>query len=396
MHASRTRLWRLRAALLVVAAAAASTIAATAAPRAAAGPGIQVGIFDDPQILHGDPATVFPLLQRLNTDVGRVTLWWGGDAGVARARPTDATDPTDPAYDWSAYDRLAVEAKRAGITVLFTLLGTPVWANGGIGWNRAPTDPADLTDFARAAARRYNGMFRTAEGRKLPAVKRWLVWNEPNNPVFLKPQFVREAGRWVARSARVYAGLCNAAVAGIRSGQAAAKIACGATAPRGNNNPSSSRPSISPLPFLKAMRAAGARGFDAYAHHPYYGKRQETPSTPPPPGLDGVTTTAVTLGNLDVLEQALDKTYGSRMRLWITEYGYQTNPPDPTFGVTPSKQRAYVTQAYTMLRDDPRIDLFIWFLLRDEEQLTGWQSGLFTADGKAKPARTAFASLAAS
>ena len=43
--------------------------------------------------------------------------------------------------------------------------------------------------------------------------------------------------------------------------------------------------------------------------------------------------------------------------------------------------------------------MFLWFLLRDEERLGGWQSGLTTFDGKRKPSFNAFrravASLAA-
>ena len=49
------------------------------------------------------------------------------------------------------------------------------------------------------------------------------------------------------------------------------KVACGATAARGNNDPNGLKPSVSPLAFLRAMKKAGAAGFDAYAHHPYYG-----------------------------------------------------------------------------------------------------------------------------
>ena len=34
--------------------------------------------------------------------------------------------------------------------------------------------------------------------------------------------------------------------------------------------------------------------------------------------------------------------------------------------------------------------MFIWFLLRDESRVDGWQSGLYTASGKRKDAREAF------
>ena len=74
------------------------------------------------------------------------------------------------------------------------------------------------------------------------------------------------------QSAIDYAKICNAIVKGIRKTTiGASKVACGVTGPRGNNNPNSIRPAVSPLPFLRAMKKAGAKGFDAYAHHPYYG-----------------------------------------------------------------------------------------------------------------------------
>jgi len=147
---------------------------------------------------------------------------------------------------------------------------------------------------------------------------------------------------------------------------------------------------VSPIPFLRAMKAGGAKGFDAYAQHPYYGSPAETPSTKPPPGLRGQPPTAVTLGNIDVLIGELDRLYGRQMRVWVTEYGYQTNPTDRIFGVTWSKQAAYLAQAVSIVRANPRIDMFLWFLLRDEQRLSGWQSGLMTYDGKRKPSFAAF------
>jgi hypothetical protein len=98
----------------------------------------------------------------------------------------------------------------------------------------------------------------------------------------------------------------------------------------------------------------------------------------------------VRLGNLDVLVSELDRLYGTRVRIWITEYGYQTNPTDPIFGVTWSKQAAYLTQAVAIARRHPRIDMFLWFLLLDEERLGGWQSGLVAFDGRRKPSFNAF------
>jgi hypothetical protein len=85
--------------------------------------------------------------------------------------------------------------------------------------------------------------------------------------------------------------------------------------------------------------------------------------------------------------------YGNK-RMWITEYGYQTNPPDRIFGVSFVKQAKYMNEAYGIAKRNPRVDMFLWFLLRDERRgAEGWQSGLLTASGAKKPAFAAFQKL---
>jgi hypothetical protein len=163
-------------------------------------------------------------------------------------------------------------------------------------------------------------------------------------------------------------------------------VACGLTAPRGNNNPGQPRASVAPLEFLNAAHAAGLRHFDAWAHHPYAVSPAETPSTKPNAG------TAITLGNINVLIAEVTKFYGQKP-IWITEYGWQTNPPDRFFGVTWTKQASYLTQAFAVARRNPRIQMMLWFLLQDEPNLAGWQSGLETDRGQKKPAYSAFQRL---
>jgi hypothetical protein len=374
-----------------MAAALAVAVAVVLAPTASASQSLRIGIFDDGVVLYGEPDLVFPQLQKTRTQLLRVNLWWSGPGiTVATRKPKRPADPNDPAYNWDTYDRTVRFSIVNGIIPIFSIIGTPPWANAAKGWNVAPTNARDLQNFAAAAQKRYSGTFVNADGVVLPRVSLWMAWNEPNNPVFLKPQYRRVGKTWTIQSGRDYAKLCNAVVSGIKSVQRTSKVACGATGPRGNNNPNSSRPSVSPIPFLRAMKAGGAKGFDAYAQHPYYGSPAETPSAKPPPGLRGQPPTAVTLGNIDVLIGELDRLYGRQMRVWVTEYGYQTNPTDQIFGVPWSKQAAYLTQAVSIVRANPRIDMFLWFLLRDEQRLSGWQSGLMTYDGKRKPSFAAF------
>jgi hypothetical protein len=383
---------------MLLAAAAVLAAALVAVPSAMAKKGMLVGLYDEPQTF-GNPTRAFPLMRTLRTQVVRVNLYWGSSAGrtgsglgVAKRRPARPLDPNDRAYNWSLYDRTVQLAQRYRMKVVFAIYGTPGWANRGKGSNVPPTKVADLRNFAYAAARRYSGTFRPAGTDRsyaapLPAVRFWLAWNEPNNPVFLRKQYRKVRGRWVIQSAADYAKICNAVYSGVKTtlirGE---KVACGVTAPRGNNAPRSSRPSVSPMAFLRAAKRAGMKRFDAYAHHPYYGKPSESPRTRPK------AKTAVGLGNINDLIKELTRLYGKK-RVWITEYGYQTRPPDRLFGVSYAKQAAYLRQAYGIARKNPRVDMMLWFLLRDQRALGGWQSGLLTLGGKRKPAFKAFQRL---
>jgi hypothetical protein len=384
----------------------ASTVAAgVAAQTAQPAPHMLVGIFDEAETL-GAPDTAFPMLKSLHAQVVRATMYWGGVGGVAgKKRPAHPTDPADAAYSWGAYDNMVRAAATQKIKVLFSIWGTPAWANKKKGLNYAPTLSRDLRNFAYAAAKRYSGTFVPDDGNpdtvdeKLPAVRLWLTWNEPGNPIFLKPQYTRvgkgKKRHWVAQSPITYARMCAAVYSGVHSTMLRnEKVACGATGPRGNNNPSTKRASIGPIPFLRGVKQAGLKKFDAWAHHPYYGKPSEKPASKPTSnrGKRGRIAPPVLLGNIDELIKDVTRLYGKR-RIWLTEYGYQTRPPDRAFGVSYANQAKYLKQAYAIARKNPRIDMMLWFLLRDEKRLGGWQSGLLTATGKKKPAFNAFRAL---
>src|SRR5207245_2735319 len=79
---------------------------------------------------------------------------------------------------------------------------------------------------------------------------------------------------------------------------------------------------------------AGAR-FDVYSHHPYprwFGRgRPETPLQTLP------CTRWLTMASLQCLLQGVSKNFGPK-HVWLTEYGYKTNPPDRYRGVSPALQ----------------------------------------------------------
>jgi Glycosyl hydrolase catalytic core len=364
-----------RFAAVAAAGLAALAVSVSTLPASTASTHMLVGIYDEGVTLYGNPTQTYPVFRSLHAQVIRLNLHWGGTPGVAQRRPFNATDPNDSAYSWGLYDQAVQYASQYGLQVLFSIIDTPNWANGGAGRNHAPRNMTDLRDFALAAATCYSGTWTATNGARLGAVHLWTAWNEPNNPVFLQPQYKYIHRKWVIQSAIDYAHICEAVYAGVHDARVSGdRVACGLTAPRGNNNPNESRASVSPLTFLKAVHNAGLRRFDAWAHHPYYIRPSETPSSKPN------STTAITLGNIQVPIDQVTRYYGSKP-IWITEYGWQTNPPDRYLGVSWSKQSSYLSQAFAIARKNPRIQLMLWFLLRDEPNLSGWQSGLETATG---------------
>jgi hypothetical protein len=362
--------------------------AAVVATPAGASTWLQLGLVDTQEAL-GDQARFGRTLGTLRPQVVRIMLGWGGPFGVAKTRRPDVgTDPADPAYDWSRYDQAVLTATGRGARVLFTIYGSPAWANLYQPANVAPQNFMRLKEFSYAAGLRYSGTYRRADGVVLPRVSLWTAWNEPNIPLGLKPQWRRLGGRWVIHSAWSYARICNAVYDGIHltllRGQ---EVACGVTTARGNNAPGTKRPSVAPIGFLRAMKAAGLRDFDAYAHHPYSGDPRRAPGAKPS------NPRAITLGNIQKLINEVTRLYGPKP-IWITEYGYETSPPDRVFGVDWARQARYLREAYGIARRNPRIEMLLWFLARDEERTKGWQSGFLSAGGRRKPSFYAFQTLA--
>ena len=91
----------------------------------------------------------------------------------------------------------------------------------------APTNFKDLENFAYAAAERYSGLWTPPPWQQdpsnpttklpLPKVSMWTAWNEPNNPIWLTPQYKRVGKTWRVESAFQYAKICNAVYNGVHS-----------------------------------------------------------------------------------------------------------------------------------------------------------------------------------
>jgi hypothetical protein len=351
-------------------------VALLAAPAAAvhAAPRMPIGFFDDPSF-RWSPTRAENLRQAsaAGASVIHTTASW---PGLAPTKPANPANGEDPAYKLGDLDELVYQSGLYGLRVMIDINGTPKWANGGKAPNVMPKRLGDLTAFAKMLATRYNG--RQGHG----TVALWSVWNEPNLQLFLTPQFV---GKKIVGPAN-YAKLFKAAYAGIKSGNPLSKVAIGETSARGRDKPLAGvSASIAPGTFAKYLAKVPGLKFDAWAHHPY-------PTSPNLPPTQKVRYPNVVLLTLPTFEKDLKTFFHRSVPVWITEYGHETKPPDP-HGVSYATQSKYAVQALNIAKNDPNVQMFIWFVFHDT---TGnpWQSGLYTAGGSQKPAYDAFGAVA--
>jgi hypothetical protein len=307
---------------------------------------VQYGVQDDAWLQYG-PGTLQDRLDRLDSlgvDIVRITIDWR------------QTEPARGVVNWSRADLILQGLHEHGIAALVTLYGTPGWANGGKAENRAPTSASTFAAFARRVALRY------------PFVHRWAIWNEPNQRRWLQPT-----------TPLVYTQrLLNPAYAAIHAASPGSQVAGGVTAPRASTG------GVSPVDWIAGMAAAHAK-LDAYAHNPYPLRPGETPTSG---GCDHCKT--ITMATLPRLLSAVRRAFGTKTRIWLTEYGYQTNPPDTLLGVSYAKQAEYDSEAAHRAYLAPRVDILIHYLVRDEPDPARWQSGFFTVGARAKPSYRAF------
>ncbi len=359
---------------------AAILIAAALAPVAASADKMWIGFHDDPVFRYDESrATELEVANVTNhSSVTRTLVTW---ANVAPDRPANARDPFDPAYKFDDLDEFVRTAQLQGSEVLMTIWGTPKWANAGKGPNFLPKSMTDFRNFTTAIASRYSGRIAG-----YPSVKFFGIWNESNLGLFLSPQF-NSKGKIV--SAAAYAKLAAAGYAGIKAGNPRALVAIGETSSSGRDSKrAGASDAVRPGTFAELVAKANKRlKFDAWAQHPYPVPVNQKPT-------QKVLWPNVALTSLSQFETSLDKWFGRKnIPIWITEYGNETKPGEPK-GVTEAQQATYLTQAINIAKKDPRVEMFVWFVMRDS---TGslWQSGVYRQDGSPKRAQPRFASAAA-
>jgi hypothetical protein len=345
---------------------------------AAAGASVrQFALFQDESLITengGTRAATLDEIRGLGVDMIKVQLNWASVAPGTRRKPSgfDGTDPSQ--YPgWGRYDEVLAAAKARGFRVMFTLAPpAPGWATPRRG---------DRTGVRRPSAREF-GRFATAAARRFPGVDVWTLWNEPNHPGHLYPQSTK-GGRPVA--AHHYRAMVRAAVRGLtRGGVGRDPILFGELLPIGKARSGPKR-NIKPLRFLRAFFSGRpVSGLDGFAYHPY--TRSGGPLVREPSGDDA---TIRSYGRiLRVLDSARARgklRARRRLPIWNTEFGFQTNPPDPFGARLRSVPRFWSISELWLSYSNRRVKSISQYTMNDQPgDPSLWQSGLRFANGSAK------------
>jgi hypothetical protein len=296
----------------------------------------------------------------------RIPLKWAAIAPRAQPSSWRPDDPSDPHYVWGQSDSAVTGAVAAGLTPVLQVDGGPSWvqrctAPGYARSTMCDPNPDALAAFATAAARRYSG---TVAG--LPQVQYWQALNEPNLSLFFNPQF--DGDKPVSPS--LYRPLLNRFYAAVKSVNPSNLVIAAGLGPI-----AVPKYTIGPMRFARLLLCMeghnhprpsredceGGVHFDIFATQPY--------TTGGPTHKGGVNDVELgDLGKLRTLIDAADRAgriLGSfkHTPLWITEFSWDSQPPDP--GGLPMKIETRWTAEALYRAWRAGVTHFFWYSLRD-------------------------------
>ena len=384
-------------------------------PLANAARSFNTGIVDADSFEHGHEQA-FSRTAASGAKFIKNNLYWAyvlqnpeaADKPGTDVQPFDATDPASPYYsNWGPFDRLVRKADAHGLEVIFTVVNTPKWARVGACKNEVACTPkpADYADFAKAAASRYSGSFDPGDGNGvLPRVRFWQSWVEPNLYLFYKPIFKANGS---PSSPYTYRVLLNSFYDAVHSVHNDNFVIGGGLAPN-----AVAGKAIAPLAFTRMalcmtgnFRNPKPRGgctykvkADAWAVHPYTtGAPTHFPSKPDNISVAALPRMAKLLRAANNSNRLISKS--GKTQLWVTEFSWDSKPPDPG-GLPARLQTRWVAQAMYMMYKSG-VQMMSWFGLRDQARSAGqkwsetFESGLYLrgntiASDRAKPVLKAF------
>ena len=255
---------------------------------------------------------------------------------------------------------------------------------------------------------------------RYPRVRDVVIWNEPNLTAFWPHQFDPFLPDQ-SRAPHMYEALLERCYDVLHAARPEVNVVAPATSPWGNDDPfAASNISHSPTTFIlelgRAYRAGGRTKpiFDTLGHHPYPASSTERP------WLTHSSDRVISIGDIDRLVGAVEQAFGGTAQptparglpIWYLESGYQTVPdaskrglyhgvenwpgslpadiggepqqPPPSVESAAPDQATQLVDSIRLAYCQPHVKAIFNFLLRDEVDLAGWQSGVLWVDGSRK------------
>jgi len=328
------------------------------APAASAAGPLLTAVAEHDEFNRPDTELAIERIRKAGASAFRADLKWYEVAPRTRPAAWRADDPGDPNYRWQRLDEKVRLLVQHGLQPILAMDSPPDWAKQG---DQAPADPAEVGRFLRAAALRYSGRF---EG--LPRVRYWQVWIEPNVNKFFNPQFAN--GKLVAPIR--YRRIVNAFSDAVHAVHADNLVIAGGLSPF--TVKAGETRAIGPLRFMRELLCM-SKGraprptcrdqtrFDIWSHHPY---------TSGGPTHSAFNPDDVSLGDLPEMRALLLAAVKARhavsrhtVRFWVTEFSWDTNPPDPRALPVKLQSRWVAEALYRMWKLG--IGLVTWLQLRD-------------------------------
>lgn len=348
---------------------------------------LRTAIMDPYLFLSGQQAQAFARTRAAGATYVRMAANWNQIApSTLPVTGFDPSDPSSPGYTWTSLDEEVTAAEAAGLTPIVNIGQPPPWALSvpTRGHGGGTPEISALADFAHALATHYDG----SEGP--PAVHVYQIWNEPNLSLDLDPV-----------NAATYRLMVNAAATEIHGVNSDNIVVAGALDPF--KNKAKRFYTVAPLAFMRQLLCVskGAHPhatcdtpvqFDVWSHHPY---------TFGGPFAHARLPDDVSLGDLPKMEKLLRAavqlhqiTSTQKVQFWVTEFAWDTDPPNPHAMKLSLQARATAGALYQMWRSG--VSLATWFLLQDRP--VAWdpyQCGLYFLGksidhSRAKPTLTAF------
>ena len=246
----------------------------------------------------------------------------------------EAAEPLAPSgtvhrYDWRFDDTIADALARHGLRWLPIIDYTAPWAESIVGQDHSPPrSDADYAAYAAAFVARYGpggSFWRTRSPLSGEPVDTIEIWNEPDNPEFWSP----------SPDPSAFANLYLSARDAIKTANPAVRVLVG-----GLTHPEAF------LPRMVSARPDLVGHVDGVAIHPY--------GSTPASVLARVRGARSTLASLGM---------GS-VPLYVTEFGWTTQPPD-VFGWAPAQKRpGYIASTLAALGHTDcgiaGVDLYTW------------------------------------